>query len=126
MSRQRQIWSSQLSALEISNRSEGLIFSILQQETWELKQLLYPIDWEGVQIDPAPFQLVERTSLHKVSFGIVAGGWCHSCFTLLIIFKENLVRNLTIRCSFKWFVNHDFMWQENFTLFNVFICQILK
>ena len=37
-----------------------------QQEAWELRQLLQPIDWEGVQIDPAPFQLVERTSLHKV------------------------------------------------------------
>ncbi|XP_035829429.1 chloride channel protein 2 [Aplysia californica] len=43
------------------------------QEAWELEQLQQPIDWEGVQIDPAPFQLVERTSLHKV----------HSLFSLL-------------------------------------------
>ncbi|CAI9731399.1 chloride channel 2-like isoform X7 [Octopus vulgaris] len=31
------------------------------------------INWEGCQIDPAPFQLVEKTSLHKV----------HSLFSLL-------------------------------------------
>ncbi|GFR83380.1 chloride channel protein [Elysia marginata] len=46
---------------------------VKMQEAWELRQLVHPIDWEGVQIDPAPFQLVERTSLHKV----------HSLFSLL-------------------------------------------
>lgn len=40
----------------------------LQQLAWEQEQLQQPIEWEGVQIDPAPFQLVERTSLHKVSY----------------------------------------------------------
>ncbi|ESO95685.1 hypothetical protein LOTGIDRAFT_160236 [Lottia gigantea] len=44
-----------------------------EQDRWEFDQLLVPIQWEGVQIDPAPFQLVERTSLHKV----------HSLFSLL-------------------------------------------
>ncbi|XP_060599936.1 chloride channel protein 2-like isoform X2 [Ruditapes philippinarum] len=44
-----------------------------QQEAWEQNQLMKIIDWEGCQIDPAPFQLVERTSLHKV----------HSLFSLL-------------------------------------------
>ncbi|XP_041377923.1 chloride channel protein 2-like [Gigantopelta aegis] len=44
-----------------------------QQEVWAMEQLQHGIDWEGVQIDPAPFQLVERTSLHKV----------HSLFSLL-------------------------------------------
>ncbi|XP_050414602.1 chloride channel protein 2 isoform X1 [Patella vulgata] len=44
-----------------------------EQDRWEYSQLLVPIQWEGVQIDPAPFQLVERTSLHKV----------HSLFSLL-------------------------------------------
>ncbi|KAL5015353.1 hypothetical protein ScPMuIL_009623 [Solemya velum] len=37
-----------------------------QLEAWEESQLEQPIEWEGCQIDPAPFQLVERTSLHKV------------------------------------------------------------
>ncbi|CAL1547761.1 unnamed protein product [Lymnaea stagnalis] len=46
---------------------------IEDQLAWEQEQLLQPIDWEGVQIDPAPFQLVERTYLHKV----------HSLFSLL-------------------------------------------
>lgn len=44
-----------------------------QQEEWEEQKLNESIEWEGVQIDPAPFQLVERTSLHKV----------HSLFSLL-------------------------------------------
>ncbi|XP_033764396.1 chloride channel protein 2-like isoform X1 [Pecten maximus] len=44
-----------------------------QQQEWEEQQLMEIIDWEGCQIDPAPFQLVERTSLHKV----------HSLFSLL-------------------------------------------
>lgn len=47
--------------------------SVLQFEEWEHGQLEKTIDWEGCQIDPAPFQLVERTSLHKV----------HSLFSLL-------------------------------------------
>ncbi|OWF52055.1 chloride channel protein 2-like isoform X3 [Mizuhopecten yessoensis] len=44
-----------------------------KQQLWEEQQLSEIIDWEGCQIDPAPFQLVERTSLHKV----------HSLFSLL-------------------------------------------
>lgn len=47
--------------------------SVDKQEAWEQDQLAKEIDWEGCQIDPAPFQLVERTSLHKV----------HSLFSLL-------------------------------------------
>ncbi|BFZ23084.1 hypothetical protein BsWGS_26123 [Bradybaena similaris] len=46
---------------------------VADQEVWEQERLQQPIAWEGVQIDPAPFQLVERTSLHKV----------HSLFSLL-------------------------------------------
>lgn len=44
-----------------------------EQVVWERDQLCKQIDWEGCQIDPAPFQLVERTSLHKL----------HSLFSLL-------------------------------------------
>ncbi|XP_052225774.1 chloride channel protein-like isoform X1 [Dreissena polymorpha] len=44
-----------------------------KKEAWEEDQLAKTIEWEGCQIDPAPFQLVERTSLHKV----------HSLFSLL-------------------------------------------
>ncbi|KAK3583412.1 hypothetical protein CHS0354_040381 [Potamilus streckersoni] len=46
-----------------------------KQEAWENDQLQMRIDWDGCQIDPAPFQLVERTSLHKV----------HSLFSLLAL-----------------------------------------
>ena len=51
---------------------------MFQQEEWENRRLAMPVDWEGVQIDPAPFQLVERTSLHKVGVpwveGVCGGG----------------------------------------------------
>jgi hypothetical protein len=46
--------------------TKNIDFFSLQQEEWEEQRLTDPIEWEGVQIDPAPFQLVERTSLHKV------------------------------------------------------------
>ncbi|XP_055592934.1 chloride channel protein 2-like isoform X2 [Uranotaenia lowii] len=36
------------------------------QKAWELEEMNKPIDVEGLHIDPAPFQLVERTSILKV------------------------------------------------------------
>ncbi|CAH1772897.1 unnamed protein product [Owenia fusiformis] len=44
-----------------------------EQERWEDEQLNQTIDLDMCQVDPAPFQLVERTSLYKV----------HSLFSLL-------------------------------------------
>nr|XP_009680537.1 PREDICTED: chloride channel protein 2-like [Struthio camelus australis] len=32
---------------------------------WEEQQLDQPVDFSSAKIDPAPFQLVEHTSLHK-------------------------------------------------------------
>uniref|UniRef100_A0A667ZC32 Chloride channel protein 2 n=1 Tax=Myripristis murdjan TaxID=586833 RepID=A0A667ZC32_9TELE len=40
---------------------------------WEEQQLDMPVDFKNCKIDPAPFQLVERTSLHKT----------HTIFSLL-------------------------------------------
>ncbi|XP_056246699.1 chloride channel protein 2a isoform X4 [Seriola aureovittata] len=40
---------------------------------WEEKQLDEPVDFKNCKIDPAPFQLVEQTSLHKT----------HTIFSLL-------------------------------------------
>ncbi|XP_060900670.1 chloride channel protein 2a [Labrus mixtus] len=40
---------------------------------WEEQQLDEPVDFKNCKIDPAPFQLVERTSLHKT----------HTIFSLL-------------------------------------------
>lgn len=45
------------------------------QKTWEESQLKQKVDFSSCPIDPAPFQLVERTSLLKV----------HSLFSLLAI-----------------------------------------
>ena len=44
-----------------------------EQEIWEEKEIHKPVDFKKCIIDPAPFQLVERTSLVKV----------HSIFSLL-------------------------------------------
>nr|XP_046255115.1 chloride channel protein 1 isoform X3 [Scatophagus argus]XP_046255116.1 chloride channel protein 1 isoform X3 [Scatophagus argus]XP_046255117.1 chloride channel protein 1 isoform X3 [Scatophagus argus] len=42
-------------------------------KSWEEEQLDKPVDMEQIRIDPSPFQLVERTSLHKT----------HTLFSLL-------------------------------------------
>ncbi len=46
-----------------------------EQKVWEMEELQKPIDLDAahVQIDPSPFQLVERTSLLKV----------HSLFSMI-------------------------------------------
>lgn len=36
------------------------------QKAWEMEEMSKPIDLSASNIDPAPFQLVERTSLIKV------------------------------------------------------------
>lgn len=49
--------------------SSSLFFSaffFLQIAEWEEMQLDEQVNFNDCKIDPAPFQLVERTSLHKV------------------------------------------------------------
>nr|XP_020466496.1 chloride channel protein 1 [Monopterus albus] len=46
---------------------------MVQIKAWEEAELDKPIDMEQIRIDPSPFQLVERTSLHKT----------HTLFSLL-------------------------------------------
>lgn len=40
---------------------------LMQIKVWEEEELDKPVDMEQIRIDPSPFQLVERTSLHKVT-----------------------------------------------------------
>jgi len=42
------------------------LFFFFQITEWEEQQLDEAINFNNCKIDPAPFQLVERTSLHKV------------------------------------------------------------
>lgn len=37
-------------------------------KTWEESEMDKRLEFERVKIDPSPFQLVERTSLHRVGF----------------------------------------------------------
>ena len=47
-----------------------MCFSFPQQVQWERELLQKTVDYSNCQIDPSPFQLVERTSLLKVlAFG---------------------------------------------------------
>lgn len=41
--------------------------SLKQIKAWEESEMDKPLELERVKIDPSPFQLVERTSLHKAS-----------------------------------------------------------
>lgn len=50
-----------------------LLVSYSQILEWEEQQLDEPVNFSDCKIDPAPFQLVERTSLHKV--GPATWGW---------------------------------------------------
>lgn len=50
-----------------------LLVSYPQILEWEEQQLDEPVNFSDCKIDPAPFQLVERTSLHKV--GPATCGW---------------------------------------------------
>lgn len=44
----------------------SLFCLVSQIAEWEEMQLDEQVDFDNCKIDPAPFQLVERTSLHKV------------------------------------------------------------
>uniref|UniRef100_A0A8C7Y1E3 Chloride channel, voltage-sensitive 1b n=1 Tax=Oryzias sinensis TaxID=183150 RepID=A0A8C7Y1E3_9TELE len=46
---------------------------LMQIKAWEEAELDKPIDMEQIRVDPSPFQLVEKTSLHKT----------HTLFSLL-------------------------------------------
>lgn len=51
---------------KISDASERECPSVEQQIQWERELLQRTVDYSNCQVDPAPFQLVERTSLLKV------------------------------------------------------------
>uniref|UniRef100_A0A8C8IUR6 Chloride channel protein n=1 Tax=Oncorhynchus tshawytscha TaxID=74940 RepID=A0A8C8IUR6_ONCTS len=53
--------------------AEVILNPLPQIAEWEEQQLDEPVDFNNCKIDPAPFQLVERTSLHKT----------HTIFSLL-------------------------------------------
>uniref|UniRef100_A0A4W5RLD0 Chloride channel protein 2 n=1 Tax=Hucho hucho TaxID=62062 RepID=A0A4W5RLD0_9TELE len=61
-----------VSVAEVS-RTHALLNPLPQIAEWEEQQLDEPVDFNNCKIDPAPFQLVERTSLHKT----------HTIFSLL-------------------------------------------
>lgn len=41
---------------------------LLQIQVWEEAEMDKPMEIDEIRVDPSPFQLVERTSLHKVGF----------------------------------------------------------
>uniref|UniRef100_A0A6Q2WWL9 Chloride channel protein n=1 Tax=Esox lucius TaxID=8010 RepID=A0A6Q2WWL9_ESOLU len=55
------------------NHTLCLLIGKMQIKAWEEEELDKPISMDEIRIDPSPFQLVERTSLHKT----------HTLFSLL-------------------------------------------
>ena len=51
----------------------GLDMTFEEQQEWEEEEMGSHVEFDGIHIDPAPFQLVEKTSLLKV----------HSLFSML-------------------------------------------
>uniref|UniRef100_A0AAQ4QDB3 Chloride voltage-gated channel 1 n=1 Tax=Gasterosteus aculeatus aculeatus TaxID=481459 RepID=A0AAQ4QDB3_GASAC len=73
-SQQRDTQSIQINHLKLCTLLVHLSCdSLMQIKAWEEEELDKPIDMEQIRIDPSPFQLVERTSLHKT----------HTLFSLL-------------------------------------------
>lgn len=61
------------SPLNSKLRSFSVVSSfLLQIAEWEEQQLDESVDFKNCKIDPAPFQLVEQTSLHKVQYELKA------------------------------------------------------
>lgn len=54
-------------AINIISTSGVFILLYFQLLDWEMNVLKEYVSYEGCRIDPAPFQLVERTSLYRVS-----------------------------------------------------------
>ncbi|KAK5919554.1 hypothetical protein CgunFtcFv8_023434 [Champsocephalus gunnari] len=68
---QRQPKRVRISMADSTDTEDGMAPSDIAE--WEEQQLDKPVDFKNCKIDPAPFQLVEQTSLHKT----------HTIFSLL-------------------------------------------
>lgn len=68
----RNLWHLQVS-YSLKAKEHGADMSPDEQAEWEKNEMLKPVDFKKCSVDPAPFHLVERTSLLKV----------HSIFSLL-------------------------------------------
>uniref|UniRef100_A0A671NUS9 Chloride channel protein 1-like n=1 Tax=Sinocyclocheilus anshuiensis TaxID=1608454 RepID=A0A671NUS9_9TELE len=63
----------ELSVTRSDFRTLIMLYWGVQIKAWEEEELEKPIDIDQIRVDPSPFQLVERTSLHKT----------HTLFSLL-------------------------------------------
>lgn len=89
----------------------------LQISEWEEQQLDEQVDFKNCKIDPAPFQLVEQTSLHKVSIeGKLPFG---------NILKSTAAKPMkgfsVLMVHIKWF-KHDYEFSFNFNNRSVMWC----
>lgn len=105
-----------------SHREAGIdslsAFAICQITEWEERQLDEPVDFKNCKIDPAPFQLVERTSLHKV--------WTHPCpeqlFTFTYFSRLHTLQELPNASGFHFLYRKDnsaHIWRRCITTNNI-------
>uniref|UniRef100_A0A6Q2Z258 Chloride channel protein n=1 Tax=Esox lucius TaxID=8010 RepID=A0A6Q2Z258_ESOLU len=91
------------------NHTLCLLIGKMQIKAWEEEELDKPISMDEIRIDPSPFQLVERTSLHKTHtlfsllglshayvtsigklVGVVALKEVRACITFVLLFSLRL------------------------------------
>lgn len=75
-----------------------MCYWVVQIKAWEEEEQDKPIDIDQIRVDPSPFQLVERTSLHKVirnpieiPFKILL------CWAFLSLISELQIRLLSLK-----------------------------
>uniref|UniRef100_A0A3P8YLM1 Chloride channel protein n=1 Tax=Esox lucius TaxID=8010 RepID=A0A3P8YLM1_ESOLU len=95
--------------LLVVNHTLCLLIGKMQIKAWEEEELDKPISMDEIRIDPSPFQLVERTSLHKTHtlfsllglshayvtsigklVGVVALKEVRACITFVLLFSLRL------------------------------------
>ena len=62
-----------------------------EQRDWEMQEMEKPVNFSNVRIDPAPLQLVEKCSLHKVHSQFSLLGKFFSCKSDLGVFVVHLI-----------------------------------
>ena len=53
--------------------------TVEEQREWEAQEMEQPVNFATVRIDPAPFQLVEKTSILKVTRVLIQQIYFHLC-----------------------------------------------
>lgn len=79
---------------------------LCQIDAWEQEELNKNVCFDSCHIDPSPFQLVERTSLHKVGADVSLR---HTLFFSTVFIIANLVYDLFLLLVFTYNYYHQLL-----------------